>query len=86
MQGMECFIASPLYAASNPQGLFFYLFTRRSTMTNEEFVKALKLQQDAHNDNMRRMSEYYESALAEKQSQIDTLTLATIGDGGAVPD
>lgn len=51
-------------------------------MTNEEFVKALKLQQDAHNDNMRRMSEYYESVLAEKQSQIDTLTLATIGDGG----
>lgn len=51
-------------------------------MTNEEFVKALKLQQDAHNDNMKRMSEYYESALAEKQSQIDTLTLATIGDGG----
>ena len=52
-------------------------------MTNEEFVKALKLQQDAHNDNMKRMSEYYESALVEKQSQIDTLTLATIGDGGA---
>ena len=25
MQGMECFMASPLYAASNSQGLFFYL-------------------------------------------------------------
>ena len=62
--------------------IFILPFYKEVTMTNEEFVKALKLQQDAHNDNMRRMSEYYESALAEKQSQIDTLTLATIGDGG----
>lgn len=55
-------------------------------VTNEFFTKTLKQQQESFNDNMKRMDEYYQAQLAEKQAVIDSLILTTIGDGGTTND
>lgn len=47
---------------------------------DKEVVKALKAQQEAHNEQMLQQAEYYEAKLDEKQAQIDALILDRIGD------
>lgn len=45
-----------------------------------EVVKALKAQQESHNEQILQVSEHYESVLANKQEQLDALILDRIGD------
>lgn len=47
-----------------------------------EIVKALKLQQEAHNRAIQEQDEFYQARLAEIQEVQDKLILTTIGDAG----
>lgn len=47
-----------------------------------EVVKALKLQQEAHNQAIREQDEFYQTKLAKIQEVTDKLVLTAIGDGG----
>lgn len=50
---------------------------------NPEVVKALKLQQESHNQDIREQDEFYQTKLAEIQEITDKLVLTAIGDGGS---
>lgn len=48
-----------------------------------DFVKALAQQQRNINDYVKRVSDYYEEQLNNKQAQIDSLILTMVSQGGA---
>lgn len=47
-----------------------------------EVVKALKLQQEAHNRAIQEQDEFYQNRLTEIQEVTDKLVLTAIGDTG----
>ena len=47
-----------------------------------EVVKALKLQQESHNQDIREQDEFYQAELSKLREVTDKLVLAAIGDGG----
>lgn len=47
-----------------------------------EVVKALKLQQESHNQDIREQDEFYQTKLAKIQEVTDKLVLAAIGETG----
>lgn len=48
-----------------------------------DFVRALAQQQKNINDYVKRVSDYYEEQLKNKQAQIDSLILTMVNEGGA---
>lgn len=52
-------------------------------MTDEQIVKALKEQQEAHNANMKQLADYCDSILAQNQKAFDVVITSILEGTGS---